>query len=204
METHAAHSSPRWPVLEVSFKNCYDASELADVEAFLAQFPGVQQVHLDRTTAVAHLSYDPARTDEAAIRKRLKQAGYDCDCRDCVPSTAQPGHPSLGHEGHGHDPASTGHHALAQHSAPVHDHAAMGHTAPEIRPDHAGVGHTAHDEHAGHSSPDDMLRRFLISLALTIPVVIFSPIGGALGFPDMPPFGLSVGLWGFLLATPVV
>ncbi|WP_027883268.1 hypothetical protein [Meiothermus rufus] len=80
----------------------------------------------------------------------------------------------------------------------------MGHTAPEIRPDHAGVGHTAHDEHAGHSSPDDMLQRFLISLALTIPVVIFSPIGGALGFPDMPPFGLSVGLWGFLLATPVV
>jgi Cu2+-exporting ATPase len=51
---------------------------------------------------------------------------------------------------------------------------------------------------------NDMLRRFVVSLLLTLPIVVFSPIGRALGFPDTPPFGLSLGLWGFLLATPVV
>ncbi|GAO74001.1 heavy metal translocating P-type ATPase [Meiothermus ruber H328] len=49
-----------------------------------------------------------------------------------------------------------------------------------------------------------MLRRFVVSLLLTLPIVIFSPIGGSLGFPEMPPFGISMGLWGFLLSTPVV
>lgn len=50
----------------------------------------------------------------------------------------------------------------------------------------------------------DMLRRFVVSLLLTLPIVIFSPIGGSLGFPEMPPFGISMELWGFLLSTPVV
>ncbi|KZK14992.1 copper-translocating P-type ATPase, partial [Meiothermus taiwanensis] len=89
-------------------------------------------------------------------------------------------------------------HAARPAPAPAHDHAAVRHQ------EHAG--HEGHDEHAGHGAAmvNDMLRRFVVSLLLTLPVVIFSPIGGALGFPDMPPFGLSMGLWGFLLATPVV
>jgi P-type Cu2+ transporter len=75
--------------------------------------------------------------------------------------------------------------------------------------EHAGMSADEHagmsaDEHAGHGSPADMLRRFLVSLGLTMPIVIFSPIGAAIGLPDMPPFGLSMGLFGFILATPVV
>jgi P-type Cu2+ transporter len=70
----------------------------------------------------------------------------------------------------------------------------------------AGKDHSSMsaDEHAGHGSPDDMLRRFLVSLALTIPIIIFSPIGGALGLSGMPPFGIGMGVFGFVLATPVV
>jgi P-type Cu2+ transporter len=60
------------------------------------------------------------------------------------------------------------------------------------------------DNHAGHGSPDDMLRRFLVSLALTIPIIVFSPIGGAIGLAGMPPFGIGMGVFGFVLATPVV
>jgi len=33
---------------------------------------------------------------------------------------------------------------------------------------------------------------------------IFSPLGATVGLPAMPPFGLSTGLFGFLLVTPVV
>ncbi|MFC3718094.1 copper-translocating P-type ATPase [Deinococcus metalli] len=77
------------------------------------------------------------------------------------------------------------------------DHAAMDHSA------HADMGH---GEHAGHGAHmvNDMLRRFVISAALTVPLVLYSPIGASLGFTAMPPFGLSMAWFGLLLATPVV
>jgi Cu2+-exporting ATPase len=72
---------------------------------------------------------------------------------------------------------------------------------------HAGAAtqdHSAHDEHQGHGSPDDMLRRFIISAIVTLPIVLFSPIGHAIGFTLMPPFGLSEAWFGFILGTFVV
>ena len=51
---------------------------------------------------------------------------------------------------------------------------------------------------------NDLLRRFIVSLVLTLPIIAFSPMGALLGLPSMPPFGLSMGLWGFVLSTPVV
>ncbi|WP_245556610.1 hypothetical protein [Deinococcus aquatilis] len=63
-----------------------------------------------------------------------------------------------------------------------------------------------HDEHGGHGAEmaTDLLRRFVLSLVLTIPVVLFSPIGEIFGFTAMPPFGLSMAWFGLILATPVV
>src|SRR5207245_3650239 len=50
----------------------------------------------------------------------------------------------------------------------------------------------------------DLLRRFVVSLVLTLPILAFSPMGAIVGLPATTPFGLSMGLFGFLLATPVV
>ncbi|WP_040380155.1 copper-translocating P-type ATPase [Deinococcus aquatilis] len=222
-QTHHGHTPPSAVpsrVLEVSFKNCYDASEFADLEGHLSQVPGVQSVHLDRTRGVAHLSYLPTVVTESVLRARLHAAGYACACTDCAPSTAQPGHPSVGHEtseAHATVPSTDStptatppssmhshHHAPAEQegftaAAPVLDHAAMGHGG------HAGNA-VNHDEHAGHGAEmaTDLLRRFLLSLLLTIPVVLFSPIGEIFGFTAMPPFGLSMAWFGLILATPVV
>ncbi len=176
------HSHPSQPeratasaVLEVKLKNCFDASEQANLENRLRQLEGVSGVHLDRTRAVAHLSYDPTNTSPKALEARIKADGYLCDCADCSGSHAQPGHPSVS----GHD-----------------------HTAMDRGSSHDE--HVGHGGHEGHGSPDDMLRRFLVSLILTIPIIVFSPIGGAIGLPGMPPLGLSMGVFGFVLATPVV
>jgi Cu2+-exporting ATPase len=49
-----------------------------------------------------------------------------------------------------------------------------------------------------------MLRKFVISAILTVPIVIFSPIGGAVGLPGEPPFGIPMSWFGLVLATPVV
>ncbi|MBB5379015.1 Cu2+-exporting ATPase [Deinococcus metalli] len=49
-----------------------------------------------------------------------------------------------------------------------------------------------------------MLRRFVISAIVTVPLILYSPIGASVGFTAMPPFGLSMAWFGLLLATPVV
>ncbi len=168
-------------VLEVAFKDCYDASEQAEVEGWLAGLEGVQNVHFDRTRAIAHLSYDPRKTGEAQLKATLKERGYPCDCRDCQPSQVQAGHPAVGHED--------------AHTPPSHHHGAA--AQPTAHADDAHGGHGAH-------MASDMFRRLIVSAILTLPIVLFSPIGAIIGFPEMPPFGLSMGLWGFLMATPVV
>lgn len=209
---HTAHAAQHsgshtsMEVLEVAFGNCYNGSEFADLERRLAEVPGVQTVHLDRTRAVAHLGYDPQRQTEVSLRAQLHEAGYDCDCRGRAPSVTQPGQPGPAR----HHASATGmgaggaHHAHAGHqhadAASTHDHAAMAHGAAG---QHADMNH---DEHAGHGPHmvNDMLRRFVISLILTIPVVLFSPIGAVFGLSGMPPFGWSMAWFGLLLATPVV
>ncbi|MFC4453558.1 heavy metal translocating P-type ATPase [Deinococcus sonorensis] len=205
---HSGHHPAAAAVLEVAFQNCHDGSEFADLERRLAQVPGVTAVHVDRTRAVAHLGYEPLAVTEAELRHRMQEAGYNCACCDRRPSTTQPGHPVAGHDhqqgGAPHTPTPSQHRAAELQERPAageHDHHhGMTHTADDA---HAAMGH---GEHAGHSEAmvNDMLRRFVVSLLLTLPVVLYSPIGETLGFMATPPLGLSMAWFGLLLATPVV
>lgn len=195
-------------ILEVSFRNCYDASEFADLEGNLTRVPGVISVHLDRTRAVAHLGYDPETVTQEELKRRLHAAGYACECEDERPSIAQPGHPQVGHEHHGGNPAAQGHVSHTSRPSTSYDPHA-GHSAQTATDHHAGHGTHAEmgqGEHAGHGAEmvNDMLRRFVVSLLLTLPIVLFSPIGESLGFRLAPPFGLSMAWFGLILATPVV
>src|SRR5437762_8856753 len=61
--------------------------------------------------------------------------------------------------------------------------------------------------HAGHGAHmvQDMLRRFIGSAILTVPIILYSPLGTSIfGRELAPPFGLSPGLLGFLLTSIVV
>src|SRR5438034_3819481 len=65
----------------------------------------------------------------------------------------------------------------------------------------------APDAHAGHGAHmvRDMLRRFVGSAILTVPIVLYSPLGTSLfGRELAPPFGLSPGLLSFILTSIVV
>src|SRR2546426_1125023 len=174
-------------VAEVSLKSAYDGSEYADVERSLLGLPGVAAAHLDRTRGVAHVTYDPSVTTPERLEAQFRRCGYPCNCQQRPGSVAQPGHPQVG----------------------TSEHAGMAHAGTEHAGiEHAGMEHAAasHAEHAGHGAAmvADMFRRFIISTLLLLPLVIFSPLGAAVGVPRVPPFGLSMGLLGFLLATPVV
>jgi len=63
------------------------------------------------------------------------------------------------------------------------------------------------EAHAGHGAHmvRDMLRRFIGSAILTVPIVLYSPLGTSLfGRELAPPFGLSPGLLSFILTSIVV
>jgi Cu2+-exporting ATPase len=169
-------------VAEVSLKSVYDGSEYADVERSLLGLPGVAATHLDRTRGVAHVTYDPSVTTPERLEAQFQRCGYPCDCQQRAGSVAQPGHPQVG----------------------TSEHAGMTHAGAE----HAGMQHptAGNAEHAGHGAAmvADMLRRFIVSAFLLLPLLVFSPLGATIGLPGVPPFGLSLGIFGFLLATPVV
>ena len=63
------------------------------------------------------------------------------------------------------------------------------------------------DAHAGHGAHmvQDMLHRFIGSAILTVPIILYSPLGTQLfGRQLAPPPGLSPGLLSFVLTSIVV
>jgi Cu2+-exporting ATPase len=73
--------------------------------------------------------------------------------------------------------AGMDHAAIGHGAKPAVDHAAMGHGAKPV--DHAAMGHAPQGggAHAGHGDMvSDFRRRFWVSLALTVPVLILSPM----------------------------
>ena len=189
-------------VIEVDLKNAYDASEYASLENYLSKLPGVQGVHLDRTRGVADLTYDPSVTTAEAIESDLHGCGYKCDCQSCAASKCQPGHPSVGTQDREDGDQVEAKLVKGEFAAPVnHEHAAHVMESPR-----SGESAMRHDEHAGHGAAmvRDLLRRFIVSIILSIPIVLFSPMGKILGLSGMPPFNVPMELFGFVLATPVV
>ena len=101
------------------------------------------------------------------------------------------------------------HHATAAPPPAGGEHAATGHGAME-HGDHGG--HGGHD-HMGHDMSDpgmaaamerDMRQKFFIALLLTIPTVLYSPIGVNIFGISLPTFGLSMDLIMLALTTPIV
>lgn len=183
--THPHTPTASTAPLDVALRTCHGGTDLQDAEHFLRQLPGVLDVHLDRTRSVAHVWVNPAQTDADQLHARLAQAGYTCTCEPAAAGATGHGE---GHAGHAQPGAS---------GAAGPDHSQhRGHTS----------GPAFHDGHAGHGAAmvGDMLRRCVGSLLLTVPAVLYSPIGEAIGFTAMPPFGLGMNVFGLLLATPVV
>lgn len=184
-------------VIEVALRDCYCGSELAQVDRALGGLPGVLAVHVDRTRSVAHVRYDPAVTDAQVIRDQAHGLGYRCECADRPDSWCQPGHPCVGQD----DARAVDHGTHAVHGEPR-----PASTPPHEAHDMSGGMSGGQAEHAGHGADmvRDMLRRLLASAVLTVPIVLFSPIGESLGFDVAPPFGLSMSWFGLILTTPVV
>jgi len=173
------------------------------VEKQLRRLPGVHHVDVSYVSGSATVTYDAALTNLQAIKARVQECGYHCA------GERQPRHLCVPED----PPAAAGDMALA----------------PALRADHTHVGHVAqaeHKAHAEHAGPAgkadamahemghgpgmdmlamarDMRNRFWIALAFTVPVFLYSPMGGMFT-PPAPPFDLPLNIWLFLLASAAV
>jgi len=160
------------------------ASSTAVVEATLLRRPGVRSVEANAVNQTATVGYDPATTSVAELARWVQECGFHCAGRS-VPN-------------HVCDPMSEPNHDTAgvQHA---HD-AAPGRTPQET------MGHGG--GHAGMSMDHmvrDMRNRFLVALALSIPIMLWSPMGRDMfGFTVPTPFGLRDDVFTLLLSLPVV
>jgi Cu2+-exporting ATPase len=170
-------------VLEV--EGLHWATSQAAVEATLLRRPGVIAVDANAVSQTATVTYDPADTSVAALAQWVRDCGYHCAGRSvpehvCDPMT---------------EPSPPG-------TAEVH----TGHEAPAGRSAQEQMGHGG--EHGGMSMDDmvrDMRDRFLVALVLSLPIVLWSPMGrDMVGFTVPAPFGLRDDVFTLLLSLPVV
>ena len=167
----------------------------------------------------ATVTYDPYRTSVAELAGWVRDCGYHCAGQSvpehiCDPLAEPAGHPEHHDHPHsGHQMPADDHHSGHQHvitdrrqstPLPAVTMLIMLLSAP-VTPQHA-MGHGGH--HAGMSMDDmvrDMRNRFLVAALLSIPILLWSPIGReVIGFSVPAPFGLRDDVFSLILSLPVI
>ena len=174
------------------------------VEKRLARLRGVKKVEVNYVAGSATVTYDEAQTDLKTIKAKVEECGYHCGGEMVPRHVCAPEDPPA--EAVAVMPAHTGHVAALPRAVDVKPFVEAQAT---LHAENAG----AKDEMAhemGHGAGmdmqamvRDMRNRFWICLAFTVPIFIYSPMGGMFT-PPAPPFGLSLGLWLFFLGSIAV
>jgi P-type Cu2+ transporter len=169
--------NPTTAVLHVG--GLHYATEGAVVEGVLARRPGVIAVEANPVAQTATVTFDPARTSLAELRRWVEECGYHCA------GQSAPGHVC--------DPM------VAPDHGP-HDHAAV-----ERADDAHGHGHGGHAGMSMAAMVRDMRNRFLVALVFTVPTVLWSMVGTELLGSEVPtPFGIDRDVWLLVLSLPIV
>src|SRR5215204_877671 len=207
-------------VLEVS--GVQWATEKNVAEAVLSRRPGVLGVDANPVAQTATVTYDPQRTSVAELAGWVRDCGYHCAGQSvpyhvCDPLLEPATGADVHDHAHHHDhevPQPPTDHAPDQPPADAHhDHRAPG--TVQAAGDHAehvrltsqeAMGHGGH--HGGMSMDAmvrDMRNRFLVAVLLSIPILLWSPIGReVIGFDAPAPFGLRDDVFSLILSLPVI
>jgi P-type Cu2+ transporter len=170
------------------------------VERVLREQPHITEVQLDWKNDVVHVGYDPASIGPEDIEQVITQTGCDCSPAEVEEEhhheAMAPPERRMQHLGHGVDtqPISMGtKHDRMQYEMPA-THADHG--------DHAD--HDMSDPNMAKKMERDMRNKFFVALLLTIPTVLYSPLGMNMLGVRLPTFGLGENIIMLLLSTPVV
>jgi Cu2+-exporting ATPase len=190
-------------------------SQKAVVEAVLGRRPGVEQVEANPVAQTATVTYDPAATSLAELRRWVQECGLHCAGQSVPHHLCDPLLEPDPPDGHRHraatvdtqaPPAQPDHHDPETAAEAADGHA--GHAAPAgeaVRSPHEVMGHGGHGGMSMATMVADMRNRFLVAAIFSVPILLWSPIGReVLGFQAPAPFGLRDDVWSLLLSLPVI
>ena len=191
---HAGSASAVTTVLHVG--NLHWGSEKAVVESFLRRIPGVVRVEANPVAQTATVTYEPSATSVADLQGWIEDCGYHCAGQSVPVHVCMP----MQEPGQEAKPASGAAHAPEMAEHPV------GHgESSSTRSPHDAMGHGGHAGMSMASMVADMRRRFLVAAVLSIPILLWSPIGrDVLNFNISAPFGLRDDIFQLILSVPVV
>ncbi|SHN78388.1 Cu2+-exporting ATPase [Geodermatophilus obscurus] len=190
----------RTVVLEVA--GVHWATEKAVAEKVLGRLPGVLDVEANPVSQTATVIYDPTRTSVSDLSTWVRECGYHCAGQSVPQHVCDPATEPHGHGGH--RPAMDA--GEARHGRAGHGGHEAGHGSHTGMTPQDAMGHGGH--HAGMSMDDmarDMRNRFLVAAVLSVPILLWSPIGReVLGFTTQAPFGLRDDVFSLVLSLPVI
>ena len=190
------------------------ATSEAIVRKVLSRRPGVLSVEASAVSQTANITYDADRTSVAQLVGWVNECGYHCEGRSVPDHVCHPmdepadadgsGPSAAGSEHATHPDPHAGHGAPMSPADPHAGHSA--HAAPATMSPQEAMGHGGH--HGSGSMADmvrDMRNRFLVALALSIPITLWSAIGREiLGFQTPAPLGLRDDVFALILSLPVI
>src|ERR687889_2666758 len=197
---HAETSSVEHSAFKLGGVHCLGCA--IAVERALQAQPYVADVRLDWNADVVHVGYDPAKIRREDIERVIADTGCECEPVEAggePPKHLPPQKRRWQHLGHGvvdAQPVTMGtKHDRMQYEMPAThvDHDA-----------HAEMGHDMSDPGMAAAMERDMRNKFFVALLLTIPTVLYSPLGMSLLGLRLPNFGLGENVIMLLLSTPVV
>jgi len=183
------------PVKGLNFAGC-----AREIEKHLGKLAPIAHVEASYVSQTITVTYDETRLGEEQLREMVKDCGFACG----APLTR-----FTGPSGTVSQPTET--EAARAHRTMVLP--AMEDRAQASAPakmdmgivDHSMMGHDMSDPAMAQAMEADMRNRFFVSLLLTIPVILYSPLGTSLFKLHLPiPFGISPNWVLLVLATPIV
>ncbi len=187
----------RLPVANLSCVCCAE-----ELERELKANPHIVGARVDFAGESVEVRYHPGMLDEAAIRALIDGSGR-CTCEgteaEAAAATTQMHHQAQ------MAPVTMG----TKHDRMQYEMAAMGggkqhehehHKAAE----HAGMDHDMSDPKMAKAMEADMRNRFFVASALTIPTVLYSPLGYNFFGLDLPHAGVNPNWFALVTSTPVV
>lgn len=190
--------------LKLADLDCVCCAE--ELEAELRGNPHIVRARVDFQAESLEVAYHEDMLSESEVRKLIDASGR-CRCDGDEPVAATQAPAAMHHLHHRADmaPVTMGTKAdRMQYEMPA-TAAHAGHEAShEASMSHAGMDHDMSDPKMAKAMERDMRNRFFLSLVLTIPTVLYSPLGMDFLGLDLPTGPLNHNWLMFLLATPVV
>jgi Cu2+-exporting ATPase len=186
--------------LRLPVRNLYCACCAVELEKALKASPHIADASVDFRSDTVDVRYHLGKIDRAGI-ERLIDGSRRCTCG---PEEA------VGETAHMHHQAQMAPIAMGtkqdrmQYELPAsgaHGEHEQGHKEASS---HAGMDHDMSDPKMAKAMEMDMRNRFFVALALTIPTILYSPLGYDFLGINLPNAGINPNWLAFLTSTPVV